>query len=149
MSLVDKVNNDLKEAMKNKDKEKLNVIRMLKSAIQMSKIELKHDLSDEEVISVISKQIKMRKDSIEEFAKANRDDLKDQYQKEIDVLNNYMPEQISKSEAEKIIDDAFLKINPTSPKEMGLIMKEVSPKLKGVFDMGDASKIIKDKLNNL
>ncbi len=149
MSLVDKVNNDLKEAMKNKDKEKLNVIRMLKSAIQMSKIELKHDLSDEEVISVVSKQIKMRKDSIEEFAKANRDDLKDQYQKEIDVLNNYMPEQISKSEAEKIIDDAFLKINPTSPKEMGLIMKEVSPKLKGVFDMGDASKIIKDKLNNL
>ena len=115
----------------------------------MSKIELKHDLSDEEVISVVSKQIKMRKDSIEEFAKANRDDLKDQYQKEIDVLNNYMPEQISKSEAEKIIDDAFLKINPTSPKEMGLIMKEVSPKLKGVFDMGDASKIIKDKLNNL
>ena len=149
MSLVDKLNNDLKEAMKNKDKEKLNVIRMLKSAIQMSKIELKHDLSDEEVISVVSKQIKMRKDSIEEFAKANRDDLKDQYQKEIDVLNNYMPEQISKSEAEKIIDDAFLKINPTSPKEMGLIMKEVSPKLKGVFDMGDASKIIKDKLNNL
>lgn len=149
MSLVDKVNNDLKEAMKNKDKEKLNVIRMLKSAIQMSKIELKHDLSDEEVISVVSKQIKMRKDSIEEFAKANRGDLKDQYQKEIDVLNNYMPEQISKSEAEKIIDDAFLKINPTSPKEMGLIMKEVSPKLKGVFDMGDASKIIKDKLNNL
>ena len=149
MSLVDKVNNDLKEAMKNKDKEKLNVIRMLKSAIQMSKIELKHDLSDEEVISVVSKQIKMRKDSIEEFAKANRDDLKDQYQKEIDVLNNYMPEQISKSEAEKIIDCAFLKINPTSPKEMGLIMKELSPKLKGVFDMGDASKIIKDKLNNL
>lgn len=149
MSLIDKVNNDLKEAMKNKDKEKLNVIRMLKSAIQMSKIELKHDLSDEEVISVVSKQIKMRKDSIEEFSKANRDDLKEQYQKEIDVLNTYMPEQISTSEAEKIIDDAFSKINPTSPKEMGLIMKEVSPKLKGVFDMGDASKMIKDKLNNL
>ena len=149
MSLVERVNEDLKEYMKAKDKDSLNVIRMLKSAIQMAKIELKHDLSDSEVIDVISKQIKMRKDSIAEFTKASRDDLASQYQKEIDILNKYMPEQLSLEEVNKIIDEVIDKLKPESVKQMGLIIKEVSPKVKGRFDMGEVSKIVKDKLNNL
>ena len=149
MSLVERVNEDLKEYMKAKDKDSLNVIRMLKSAIQMAKIELKHDLSDSEVIDVISKQIKMRKDSIAEFTKASRDDLASQYQKEIDILNKYMPEQLSLEEVNKIIDDVIDKVKPESVKQMGLIIKEVSPKVKGRFDMGEVSKIVKDKLSNL
>ena len=149
MSLVEKVNEDLKEYMKAKDKDSLNVIRMLKSAIQMAKIELKHDLSDSEVIDVISKQIKMRKDSIVEFTKASREDLASQYKKEIDILNKYMPEALSLDEVTKIIDDVIEKIKPESVKQMGLIIKEVSPKVKGRFDMGEVSKIVKDKLGNL
>lgn len=149
MALLDKINNDLKEAMKSKEKERLNTIRMLKSAVQMQKIELNHDLTDEEIIDVVAKQIKMRKESIKEFKNAKREDLANQYQNEIDVLQDYMPEQISKQEATKIIEEAFDKIKPESNKQMGLIMKEVSPKLKGVFDMGEASKIIREKLNNL
>lgn len=149
MNLVEKINDDMKMAMKSQDKEKLSVIRMLKSSVQMAKIELKHDLTDEEVVDVVSKQIKMRKDSISEFSKAGRDDLVEQYQKEVTILNDYMPEQLSLEEVEKIIDDAFLIINPTSPKEMGLIMKEVNPKVRGKFDMGEVSKIIKDRLSNL
>ena len=149
MSLVERVNEDLKEYMKAKDKDSLSVIRMLKSAIQMAKIELKHDLSDSEVIDVISKQIKMRKDSIAEFTKASRDDLASQYQKEIDILNKYMPEQLSLEEVNKIIDDVIDKVKPESVKQMGLIIKEVSPKVKGRFDMGEVSKIVKDKLSNL
>ena len=149
MSLVERVNEDLKEYMKAKDKDSLNVIRMLKSAIQMAKIELKHDLSDSEVIDVISKQIKMRKDSIAEFTKASRDDLASQYQKEIDILNKYMPEQLSLEEVNKIIDEVIDKLKPESVKQMGLIIKEVSPKVKGRFDMGEVSKIVKDKLSNL
>lgn len=149
MDLTLKINEDLKEAMKNKDKEKLNVIRMVKSAIQLAKIELKHDLTDEEVIDVIAKQIKMRKDSISEFSKANRDDLVSQYEKEIDILNNYMPEQLSIEEVMNLIDEAFVKVKPTSAKQMGMIMKEVTPKVKGKFDMGEVSKIIKEKLNNI
>ena len=149
MSLVERVSEDLKEAMKAKDKDSLNVIRMLKSAIQMAKIELKHDLSDSEVIDVISKQIKMRKDSIVEFTKASREDLASQYQKEIDILNKYMPEALSFDEVTKIIDDVIEKIKPESVKQMGLIIKEVSPKVKGRFDMGEVSKIVKDKLGNL
>jgi len=149
MTLVEKINEDMKLAMKSQDKETLNVIRMVKSAIQLSKIELKHELSDEEVIDVISKQIKMRKDSILEFSKASREDLIAQYQSEIDVLNKYMPEQLSLDEVNKIIDDAFLIVNPTSQKQMGLIMKEVNPKVRGKFDMGEVSKLIKDRLSSL
>jgi hypothetical protein len=149
MTLLEKINSDLISSMKAKEKDRLNVIRMLKSAVQMKKIELNHDLSAEEIIDVISKQIKMRRESIKEFVAANREDLASQYQKEIEVLNEYMPMQISLEEATKIIDEAFNKINPESNKQMGLIMKEVSPKLKGVFDMGEASKIIREKLNNL
>lgn len=149
MTLVERINEDMKSAMKAQDKETLSVIRMMKSAVQMAKIELKHDLSDEEVVDVISKQIKMRKDSVLEFKNAGRDDLAEQYNREIEVLNKYMPEQLSKEEVEKIIDDAFTLINPTSNKQMGLIMKEVNPKVRGKYDMGEISKIIKDRLSNM
>lgn len=149
MTLVERINEDMKLAMKSQDKETLSVVRMIKSAIQLAKIELKHDLSDEEVVDVVSKQIKMRKDSIVEFSKASRDDLVKQYESEIEILNKYMPEQLSLDEVNKIIDEAFATINPTSQKQMGLIMKEVNPKVRGKFDMGEVSKIIKDKLSNL
>jgi len=149
MSLNERINEDIKNAMKEKDNFKLNVIRMVKGSIQLAKINLKHELSDEEVIDVISKQIKMRKDSIQEFQKADRMDLAEQNQKEIEILNSYMPEQLSEIEIESIIEEAFKKINPTSQKQMGLIMKEVSPKLKGKADMGEVNKIIKNKLENI
>ncbi len=149
MNLNDRIMNDLKEAMKNKDSFKLSVIRMVKGAIQLEKINKKRDLNDEEVIDVISKQIKLRKDSINEFEKAGRNDLADTTKKEVEVLNEYMPEQLSSEEVNKIIDEAFAKVNPTSQKDMGLIMKEVTPKVKGKADMGEVSKIIKEKLSNI
>lgn len=149
MNLNDRIMNDLKDAMKNKDSFKLSVIRMVKGAIQLEKINKKRDLNDEEVIDVISKQIKLRKDSINEFEKAGRNDLADTTKKEVEVLNEYMPEQLSSEEVNKIIDEAFAKVNPTSQKDMGLIMKEVTPKVKGKADMGEVSRIIKEKLSNI
>ena len=149
MALNDTIIKDMTTAMKEQDKFNLSVLRMLKSALQLEKINLKHDLSDEEVVDVISKQIKMRRDSIVEFGKASRDDLVSQYNREIDILNKYMPEQLSVLEVNKIIDEAFDLVKPTSPKQMGLIMKEVNPKVRGKFDMGEVSKLIKDKLSNL
>ena len=149
MSLVEKINNDMKTAMKNQDKETLSVIRMLKSAVQLAAIEKKHDLTDEEVVDVLSKQIKMRKDSVVEFTKANREDLANQYNKEIEILMTYMPEQLSEEAVIEIIETVIKEINPTSQKQMGLIMKEVTPKVKGKFDMGEVSKIIKEKLSDL
>ena len=148
MTLLDTINNDMKHYMKEKDSFSLGVVRMVKGAIQLESISKKKELTDEEIISVISKQIKMRKDSIVEFEKGNRQDLVEQNKKEIEILNKYMPEQLSMEEINKIIDEAFLLIKPTSSKEQGLIMKEITPKLKGRADMSLVSGIIKDRLNN-
>ena len=148
MTLLDTINNDMKNYMKEKDSFSLGVVRMVKGAIQLESINKKKELTDEEIISVISKQIKMRKDSIVEFEEGNRQDLVEQNKKEIEILNKYMPEQLSMEEINKIIDEAFLLIKPTSSKEQGLIMKEITPKLKGRADMSLVSGIIKDRLNN-
>lgn len=149
MNLSERINNDMITYMKAKDSFSLGVIRMAKGAIGLEKINLKRDLNDEEVIGVIAKQIKMRNDSITEFKKANRDDLVEQTEKEIAILKQYMPEELSDDEVISIIDAAFTKVNPTSSKDMGLIMKEVSPKLKGRADMSKVNVIIKDRLANL
>ena len=149
MTLLEQLSKDMVEAMKSKDSFTLGVIRMAKGAIQLEAINKKKDLTDEDVVSVIAKQIKMRNDSVNEFTKAGRTDLAEQNKKEIEILNKYMPEQLSSDEVHKIIDEAFAKINPTSSKDMGLIMKEVSPKLKGKADMGMVNAIIKEKLANL
>lgn len=149
MTLSEKINNDMISYMKSKDSFSLGVVRMVKGAIQLEKINLKRELNDDEVVAVVAKQIKMRNDSISEFEKANRTDLVEQYQKEIELLKQYMPEQLSTDEINKIIDEAFASINPTGPKDMGLIMREVSPKLKGRADMGKVNALIKDKLANL
>ena len=148
MTLLEQLNQDMVVSMKNKDSFTLGVIRMAKGAIQLEAINKKKELSDEDVVAVISKQIKMRNDSIAEFAKAERHDLVEQNKKEIEILSKYMPEQLSLDEVNKIIDEAFEKINPTN-KDMGLIMKEVSPKLKGKADMGQVNAIIKEKLAKL
>ena len=149
MTLNEQINNDLKNSMKTKDSFTLGVIRMLKGAIQLSKRNVHDEVTDEEIIDVVTKQIKLRKDSIEEFKKANREDLINQNKEEIKVLEKYLPEQLSKDEILTIIDEAFNKVNPTSQREMGLIMKEVTPKVKGKADMGEISKIIKERMNNL
>ena len=148
MALLEQLNKDMVISMKNKDSFSLGVIRMAKGAIQLEAINKKKELTDEDVVTVISKQIKMRNDSIAEFTKAGRTDLAEQNKKEIEILSKYMPEQLSSDEIDKIIQEAFDKLNPTS-KDMGLIMKEVSPKLKGKADMSLVNAIIKEKLANL
>lgn len=146
MTLLERINEDLKDAMKAKNALNLSVIRMLKGAIQLETIK-KGELSDEDVVGIVAKQIKMRKDSICEFEKAGRQDLVNQNKDEIEVLNNYLPKQLTLGEVNEILDEAFAKINPTSSKDMGLIMKEISPKIKGRYDMQEVSKLIKDRLN--
>lgn len=147
MNLQEQITNDLKEAMKAKDSFRLGVIRMLKGALMLEKINKMHELSNEEIIDVVSKQIKMRKDSIIEFTKANRDDLVKQNEEEIIILNSYMPPQLSEEELKKIVDDTFAKVAPTSIKEMGKVMKEITPLVKGKADMSVISALIKEKFN--
>ncbi len=142
-----KILNDLVAAMKNKDKEKLGVLRMVKGAMQLEEINKKRELNDDEVISVIAKQIKTRKESIVEFEKANRQELITQTQLEIDILNSYMPEQMSEEEINKVIVEVFSKVQPESIKDLGKVMKEITPLVKGKADMSLVNKLIKEKLN--
>ena len=149
MNLYEKFQKDMIDAMKNKDKDRLSVIRMVKGAMQLEHINQKKEMNEKLNIDVVSKQIKMRKDSIEEFKKGNRTDLIEKTQSEIDVLNDYLPKQLTEEEVEEIIEEAINKVKPTSAKEMGLIMKEVSPKLKGKADMKVVSNKIRERLTSL
>lgn len=144
--LAEKINNDLKEAMKNKDSFKLGVIRMIKGAMQLAKPNPREELTDDDVIQVISKQIKMRKDAIEQFEAAGREDLVLQNKKEIEILSSYMPEEMSLEELNKTIDKVFEEVKPISSKDMGLIMKNISPLVKGRADMSLVNKLIKERL---
>lgn len=147
--MIEKFNQDIISAMKNKDKKQLTVLRMVKGAMQLESINKKLEIDDELLTEAIVKQIKLRNDSIIEFEKANRLDLVNQDKEEIKILNKYLPEQLTNEELNQIIDEAFNNVKPTSSKDMGLIMKEVTPKVKGVADMKLVSSIIKDKLNNI
>lgn len=146
MDLLEKFNKDMVTAMKEQNKERLTVLRMVKGAMQLEHINNKKELNEELLIDCVGKQIKMRNDSITEFEKAGRTDLADKTKEEVVILNDYLPEQLSEEEVNAIIDEAFAKVNPTSAKEMGLIMREVTPKLKGKTDMKKVSEIIKNKL---
>jgi hypothetical protein len=145
--LLEKISKDLIEALKSKDTLRLSTLRMLKGAVDFERINKKIVLSDDDIVVVIGKQIKTRKESIEEFKKGNRNDLVDQTQKEIDILNEYMPEALSEDEINKIIEDTIKTLNASSIKDMGNVMKEVSVKLKGKADMSIVSNIIKNKLS--
>ena len=146
MTLSERINNDLKEAMKSKDSFRLSEIRMVKGAMQLAKPNPREELTDDDVITVISKQIKMRNDSIKEFEAAGRSDLVEQNKKEIEILNTYMPKQLSEEELTEIIDKVFEEVKPTSQKDMGLIMKNISPLVKGKADMSLVNKLVKERL---
>lgn len=144
--MVEKLDKDMIEAMKAKDKEKLTVIRMVKASLKQEQIDHKKEINDDLLIDVVNKQIKMRKDSITEFEKGNRADLVEKTQNEIDILMAYLPEQLSSEEVIKVIDEIFADVKPESQKDMGKVMKEAQAKLKGKADMKEVSTIIRERL---
>ncbi len=146
--MLDKINSDIVLAMKSKDALKLSTLRMLKGAIDLERINKKLEkVSDEDIVSIISKQIKTRKESIAEFLKGGRQDLVEKTNEEINILSVYMPKMLSEDEISVFVDEAISKVNATSIKDMGSVMKELSAKLKGKADMSLVSAIIKNKLN--
>lgn len=144
--MMERIVNDLKEAMKSQDKFKLSVLRMLKSALQNEAINQKKELTDEDVLKVIKKQVKLRKDSLEEYKKYNKVETIADLTKEIEILNEYLPEEPSEEEIIACVNIIFEEIKPSSMKEMGLIMKAVGEKLPNA-DMTLVSKIVKGKLS--
>ena len=145
--LLEKFKKDLITAMKEKDKVKLNTLRSVKGAMQLEVINNKKEENDDLLLTVINKQIKMRNDSIEEFKKGNRTDLIESYEEEIKILKEYMPEMLSDEEIDSIIDEAIKTTGAENVKQMGLVMKEISPKVKNRCDMKVVSTKIREKLS--
>ncbi|MBM7688272.1 aspartyl-tRNA amidotransferase [Enterococcus ureilyticus] len=146
MSLLITLNDDIKVAMKAKDKETLSVLRMLKAAIQNEQIKAGRDLDGEEELTVLSREMKQRRDSLSEFEKAGRDDLADKVKIEIAIVEKYMPKQLSEEEIRQIVQTAIDQTGATSPNEFGKVMGVVMPKVKGKADGNQVNAIAKELL---
>ena len=146
--MFEKITKDLLDAMKSKDAFKLSVLRMLKSALKNEEINKKSPLTDDEVLTVIKKQVKTRKDSMNEYISYNRLDLAESLKGEIEILNAYLPEELSEEELNKIVDDTITELNVDSIKSMGLVIKTIASKYAARCDMGKVSALVKEKLTN-
>lgn len=147
--MFEKVNNDLVAAMKSGDKFTLSVLRMLKSAIIYEQTNgEKHELTDDDIMSVIKKQVKTRKTSMEEYLSYGRKDLADNLQKEIDILSKYLPEELSDEELTKIIDEIITELKPDGMKGMGMVIKAVSAKCGAAADMKKLVQSLKKSYHN-
>ena len=144
--MVEKINQDLKEAMKNQDKFAVSVLRMLKSALQLESISLKKELSDNEVLTVIKRNVKQRKDSMAEYEKYGKTEEVKNLAKEVELLQSYLGEEMSEEAINVVIDEVFESEQPTSMKDMGKIMKILTEKLGPTADMSLVSKLVKDRL---
>lgn len=147
MSLLEKLKSDLIVAMKEKNKEKLNTLRAVKGAMQLEIINNKKQESDDLLLDVVNKQIKMRNDSISEFKKAGRDDLVTSYLKEVDILKEYMPKELTKEELDEIIDNAIKETGATTVKDLGSIMRIITPIIKNKCNMKEVTNKIRTKLS--
>lgn len=149
MSLKERLTEDMKQAMKDKEsgKLRLSVIRMVRANIKNVEIDSKQELSDDEVLGVVSKEVKMRRDSIEEFTKGNRLDLVENLEQEIEVLMKYLPEQLSEAEVRTLVEQAVAESKAVSPKEMGKVMAVLMPKVKGRADGKLVNTIVREMLN--
>lgn len=143
MALLERLNQDMKQALKNKEKERLGVIRMVKASLQNEAIKLgKDQLSEDEELTVLSRELKQRKESLQEFKRAGRDDLVDNVQTEINVLETYMPEQLSDEELESIVLETIEETGAQSKQEMGKVMGAIMPKVKGKADGSKVNQMV-------
>ena len=146
MPLKIQITDDMKSAMRSKDSARLGAIRLILAAIKQKEVDERIELIDANIISIIDKMLKQRRDSIEAFSKANRNDLVEKEEFELKVLQDYMPEQLTEQQVEKIIIDAIENTGANSMKDMGRIMNILKPKLAGKTNMADVSQKIKIKL---
>jgi len=145
-SLKRRIDQDLKDALKSKDSLKLSVLRMLKSEIKYKEIEKRSELSDDDVILVLSSSMKKRKDSIQQFEKAGRDDLASREKTELEVVLKYMPEQLTQEELLQIVSQAIKEVDATGPSDLGKVMKQVMPNVRGKADGKKVNQLVSSQL---
>ncbi|MFD2637480.1 GatB/YqeY domain-containing protein [Piscibacillus salipiscarius] len=146
MTLLERLNQDMKQALKNKEKDRLAVIRMVKSSLQNEAIKKGGELSEGDEMQVLTREVKQRKDSLQEFKNANRDDLAEKTEQELEIIQAYLPEQLTDEELEQIIINTINEVGATSKQDMGKVMSAVMPKVKG---QADGSKVNKLVMNHL
>jgi hypothetical protein len=146
MSLKDRIQQDVKDAMRAKDKSRLAAIRLITAAIKQREVDERIELNDAQVTAVLDKMAKQRRESISQFEKAGRDDLIAQEVMELEIIQSYLPEQLGEDEINALIDSAMQATGATSIKDMGKVMGQLKPKLQGRADMGAVSAMIKARL---
>ena len=147
MSLTDRIKDDMKVAMRERDKERLSTIRLILAAIKQQEVDRRETPTDADVLAILDKMVKQRKDSIEQFTKAGRDELAEKEQSEIVVIQDYLPKQLSEEEILTLVDDAISSTGAESMRDMGKVMGILKPQLQGRADMGQVSGLIKSKLS--
>ncbi len=145
MSLLEKIEEDFRSSLKTGDKMKISVLRLLKSALKNKEIELRRALSEDDCLSVISAQIKQRRDSIQEYEKAGRSDLAEAERKEMEILLSYMPRQLSEEEIEGLIRETIKETGAKGLQDVGRVMKALMPKIKGMAD----GRIVNQKVREI
>lgn len=148
MSLKARITEDMKAAMRGGDKRRLGVIRLIQSAIKQREVDERVELDDAQVIVTLDKMLKQRRDSIEQYQKAGREDLAEQEAFEIGVIQEYMPAALSETEIDALVDEAIAATGASSMRDMGAVMGRLKPKLQGRADMGEVSKRIKSRLGS-
>jgi uncharacterized protein YqeY len=148
-SLKSEIDQDIKEALKARNNLKLGVLRMLKSEIKYKEIDKGSELSDDEVISILSSSVKKRKETIEQFEKGRRDDLVSREKAELEVVRGYMPEQLTQDQLSRIIHLAIQGINATGPSDLGKVMKSIMPQVKGKADGKLINQMVASQLKSL
>lgn len=146
--LKQRIQDDMKNAMKGGDKRRLGTIRLLMAAIKQREVDERIELNDEQVLAVLDKMVKQRRDSIEQYEKAGRDELADQERFEIDVLQEYLPEALSEEEITSLIQQAIADTGAESMRDMGKVMGQLKPQLQGRADIGAVSAQIKQLLGS-
>lgn len=146
MTLNDRLNEDMKQAMRSQDKFRLSVIRMVRSSIKNIEIDQRKTLDDQDVLDVLNREIKQRRDSLQEFEKAGRQDLVDQVTKELDILTAYMPKQLSEDEVKVIVQQTIQEVGASSKADMGKVMGALMPKVKGLADGKLVNQIVSQLL---
>ncbi len=144
--MYDSIKSEIVKAMKEHDKERLNVLRMVKAAVDLEHIDKKVEINDELVLTVVLKQVKMREDSIEQYSKTSRSDLVEKETTELNILKEFLPKPLADSEVDELISEAIEKIKPEGMKDMGKVMGYLSPKVKGRTDQKALSMKIKERL---
>ncbi|MFP4660700.1 MAG: GatB/YqeY domain-containing protein [Halanaerobiales bacterium] len=146
-SLKERLLEDMKEAMKSKNKQKLSVIRMARAAIKNVEIDKRKDLEDNEVIEVLAKEVKQRRDSIKEYEKAGKEDIVVDLNKEIEILSDYLPEQLTEDELEVLVNESIEELGASSMADMGKVMGTIMPRVKGRADGNIVNTLVRQKLS--